>query len=288
MPKVIAILALCAASAMTRPPLALATEPVPGTPWRISEETDEINDEKSYYITASGSAVEISDYLSYRPMIVFKITPVGKTTSGGMTYAGKIYLVIETDGLTRGECGMCTRYDKNKATVEEWNTSTDRHAAFSPNWKSELAKLTSATNLTVRYITTLGNIRTSTFDVRGLSNALHQVNVKYLATNPPTIPDVKPKATPPPATTTPPPATTTPPPRQSRQPKPQPCRKCKGTGTIIGWKNCPRCNGAVMPGGSRCQVCIRSIHLGKVRGEIPCPVCHPNADTSTKTAGFGK
>ena len=272
MPKVIAILALCAASAMTRPPLAHADEPVPGTPWRISEETDEINDEKSYYITASGSAVQISDYLSYRPMIVFKITPVGKTTSGGMTYAGKIYLLIETDGLTRGECGMCTRYDKNKATVEEWNTSTDRHAAFSPNWKSELAKLTSATNLTVRYITTLGNIRTSTFDVHGLSNALNQVKVKYLATNPSTIPETEPAAAPKP---------TAPTKRTAAASKP-PCRKCKGKGMVPGWVNCPKC------GGQRCRSCVNSVYVGKVRGDVPCPVCRPDNATANLGSGFGR
>lgn len=240
---------------------ACAGEPVVGTPWRISESVDEINDEKSYYVAASGSTVQIDEYLSYKPKIILKITPIGKNASSGMTYVGEIYLSIETDGLTRGTCGMCTRYDKNKATVEEWNTSTDRHAAFSPNWKSELAKLTSSTNLAVRYITTLGNIRTSIFDVHGLTNALHQVKVKYLATNPPTIPDMKPKAAAPKKTSA------------ANKPTVQPCRKCKGKGTTTGWITCPGCNGAVMPGGSRCKTCIRSIKSGKIRDRIPCPSC---------------
>lgn len=264
--------------------ISAATAADDASPWRITEKVDEINDELSYYISSRGSTVQ-DGYLTYRPEIVLKIIPLGRTASNGITYTGAIYISIETEGLTRNTCGMCTRYDKKKATVEEWNTSTDRRAAFSPNWKAELGKLTAASNLAVRYITTLGDIRTATFDVRGLTNAIHAVKLKYLATNPPTIPDAKPS--PPPSQPAADPQPNSPSEFVSSYKPPPPCKKCKGKGTISGWVNCPGCGGQVMSGGSRCKTCIRSIRVGKVRGDIPCPVCHPEATKAKQPVGFG-
>jgi hypothetical protein len=74
-----------------------------------------------------------------------------------------------------------TRFDREKPTTALWNTSADRHAAFAPDWKGTIAKLSAATNLTVRYTTTLGAVRTATFDVSGLTNALKQVKTRFLS-----------------------------------------------------------------------------------------------------------
>lgn len=152
---------------------------VSGTPWKITYSSDEMTDETSYYVYTTGSLVRMTEYMSYRPDLVMKVTPKGETPTGGIKYDGDIMIQIETDGLNRGQCEMVTRFNREKPTTEFWQTSTSRHAAFSPDWKATLAKLTAATNLTVRYVTTLGHVRTSTFDVTGLTNALKQVKTMY-------------------------------------------------------------------------------------------------------------
>lgn len=151
------------------------------TPWQISETVDEMSDEISYLVHSTGSVVRLDDCMSYNPALVVKVTPKGITETGGLQYVGDVYLSIETDGLKRGQCEIMTRFNREKPTVELWNTSTDRRAAFSPNWKRTLSKLSASTNLIVRYETTLGHIRTATFDVTHLTNSLKQVKSRYLS-----------------------------------------------------------------------------------------------------------
>lgn len=149
--------------------------------WRISESADEMTDEISYYVYARGSTVCMTEYMSYNPDLVVKVTPKGTNAAGGMKYAGDVMIQIETDAFSRGQCEITTRYNRDKPTVELWDTSTDRHAAFAPDWKQMISRLSVATNLTVRYVTTLGHVRTSTFDVTDLTNALKQVKTRHLA-----------------------------------------------------------------------------------------------------------
>ena len=160
---------------------ALAATFACAVPWQISETVDEISDELSYLVHAPGSVVRLTEYMSYRPELVVKVTPKCTTESGSLKYAGAVYFAIETDGLRRGQCEVVTRFDREKPTAETWNTSTDRHAAFAPDWKRTISRLSAATNLTVRYTTTLGAVRTATFDVRGLTNALKQVKTRFLS-----------------------------------------------------------------------------------------------------------
>lgn len=161
--------------------LALAAPSACAMTWQISETVDEISDELSYLVHSPGSVVRMTEYMSYRPELVVKVTPKGATNAGGMKYVGDVMIQIETDGLTRGQCEIATRYNREKPTVELWTTSTDRHAAFAPNWRQTISKLSAATNLTARYTTTLGRTRTTTFNVAGLTNALKQVKALYLA-----------------------------------------------------------------------------------------------------------
>lgn len=151
------------------------------SPWKIHKSQDEITDEISYYVYSTGSRIDVFPSVSYRPDLVIKIFPKSVTRSNGLSYVADVMLSIENDGLTRNQTEIITRYNRQPASTETWTTSTDRRAAFAPNWKSTLKKIIAATNLTVRYQTTLGHIRTATFDVSGLTNALKQVKSQYLA-----------------------------------------------------------------------------------------------------------
>lgn len=162
--------------------ISAATAADDASPWRITESTDEITDEKTYFVYCLGSPIRPMECSSYRPSICVKVTPKKTTETGSLLYSGGVLLSIETDHLKRGTCEITTRFDREKATTETWNTTADRDGALAPSWKAVVRKLNAATNLTVRYTTTLGHVRTSTFDVRGLTNALHQVKVKHLAT----------------------------------------------------------------------------------------------------------
>lgn len=241
------------------------------SPWRIDESVDEITDEKIYYVYSTGSKVG-DELLHYRPDLVVRIIPKGLTPTGEMMCKPEIMIQLgDFDGVDRQGCDMILRYDKRKPVTETWAASTSRRAVFSLNDKKTLTQLKASTNLIVRFTTTLGHVRTSTFDVRGLTNALHAVKLKYLATNPPTIPDAKPS--PPPSQPVVEPQPNSPSEFVSSYKPPPPCKKCKGKGTISGWVNCSGCGGHVMSGGSRCKKCIRSVRVGKVRGDIPCPEC---------------
>lgn len=154
---------------------------VNASPWKIQKNQDAITDELSYYVYSTGSKINILPYVSYRPDLVIKICPKSGKRSKGLSYIADVMISIEDEGLTRDQTEIITRYDRQPASTETWLTSTDRRAAFAPNWKSTLSKLRAATNLTVRYQTTFGHIRTTSFDVSGLTNAINQVKSQYLA-----------------------------------------------------------------------------------------------------------
>ena len=94
-------------------------------PWRINKSIDPMTDELTYHVHTVGSKVSIDEYMSYNPELVIRIKPKNLTESGGMKYQADIMVVIETDGLRRGNTPITTRYDRNAPTTEDWDTSTD-------------------------------------------------------------------------------------------------------------------------------------------------------------------
>lgn len=248
---------------------------VDDTQWRFFERTDKVTDEVSYII--STVANESRDSARRRlfgdeTRIVIQIKPKGRTKTNGMKFDRTVSLYHSEASLDVDETRIITRFDREKATSARWVTlPPDYKIAVSPDSASMFKKLQTSTNLIVRFSTIIGETKTLTFDVRGLTNALHEVKLKYLATNPPTIPDAKPS--PPPSQPAADPQPNSPSEFVSSYKPPPPCKKCKGKGTISGWVDCPGCGGRVMSGGSRCKTCIRSIRVGKVRGDIPCPEC---------------
>ena len=86
------------------------------------------------------------------------------------------------EGFTRGETEIITRFDKAKATAQNWPTSTSRRAAFAPQPFEFLRAVAGATNLTVRFTTTLGDVRTIKFSVADFKAAMNEVVARYKKT----------------------------------------------------------------------------------------------------------
>ena len=262
---------------------------VDDTQWSFFERTDEVTDEVSYIMSAVanesiGSARR--RLFGDETRIVIQIKPKGRTKTNDMKFDRTVLLYHTEAALGVDETRIITRFDREKATSARWATLPPNYKiAVSPDSAYMFKKLQTSTNLIVRFTTIIGETNTLTFDVRGLTNALHAVKLKYLATNPPTIPDAKPS--PPPSQPAADPQPNSPSEFVSSYKPPPPCKKCKGKGIITGWVNCPGCGGNVMSGGSRCKKCIYSIHVGKVRGDIPCPVCHSEAAKAKQPVGFG-
>lgn len=275
--RLAAAIIIAAISAAT----AADVQTVEDTQWSFFERTDEVTDEISYIISTVANESRDSarrKLFGDETRIVIQIEPKGRTKTNGIKFDRTVLLYHTEAALDVDEARIITRFDREKATSARWLTTPPHYKiAVAPDSASMFKKLQTSTNLIVRFTTIIGETKTLTFDVRGLTNALHAVKLKYLATNPPTIPDAKPS---------PPPSQPAADPQPKRKPPP-PCKKCKGKGTITGWVNCPGCGGQVMSGGSRCRKCIYSIHVGKVRGDIPCPECHPETTKAKQPVGFG-
>lgn len=175
---ILATFALAATSARID---AATSDPFAATSWQIRESTDEITDETSYYVFTTGTKVG-DDLMHYAPDLVIRVTPKGLTPTGGMKYKPEIMIQLgDFDGVDRHGCELTLRYDKRKPIVETWIPSTDRRAMFAPDDKKTLKRLESSTNLIARFTTTLGHVRTSTFNVVGLTNALKRVKTQYIS-----------------------------------------------------------------------------------------------------------
>lgn len=148
------------------------------SPWKLTESTDEITDATSYYLYSTGTRIAAANY---NPDLVIRIIPKGLTPAGGMKYKPEIMIRFDdADAVPRSGCNLTLRHDKREPVVETWIPSIGRHAIFSPDDMKTLRGLESSTNLTIRFTTTLGHIRTSTFAVGGLVDALKRVKTQYL------------------------------------------------------------------------------------------------------------
>lgn len=240
------ICALCAAFSITA-----------AADWQIDEDTDEITDQLSYYIVSKGDKYQVSDFLNESPYIILKITPAEITDTGALKYKFESYFQVKSDGMNRHGIIATVRFDKNPP--EEWlcETSTDRRSAFFPKARDPIGRLSSATNLIIRFETTLGAVRTLHFDVSGLKQKLLELKNNLAAKYPRGLKFIKPKEI------SPPPA-----------PKPPKCAKCGGTGEVVTWKRCRRCYGSGTNGGAPCPKCGNSGRKGFTRHAAPCANCY--------------
>lgn len=139
-----------------------------------------MSDAITYDVWKFGEAVKAADYVEYIPRFVVRIVPAGVTESGGMKYKAEPHFQIKADGLRRDYCKVTSRFDRAPAEESIWSTSTDRHGAFAPKPMDFTKKMIAATNLCIRFETTLGAIRTLRFDVRGLMPMMRDVKARYV------------------------------------------------------------------------------------------------------------
>ena len=149
--------------------------------WKISSEADDITDEVYYLIATDAAPVEASELARYTPSLCFKIRPQNLTAEGKMRYKCDAIISID-EAFTRGETEIITRFDRAKPTTQSWPTSTSRRAAFAPNGFAFMHSVAGATNLTVRFTTTLGHVRTIKFSVADFKAAMTEVVARYKKT----------------------------------------------------------------------------------------------------------
>jgi hypothetical protein len=143
--------------------------------WQINTITDEMTDVTSYAISTAGTEVDTGMILKYQPGLHFRITPVAfDREKNQMHYRAETFFTID-EGLKRGSTDAMIRFDKQPAQTVTVTTSTERRAGFFTPGLDYLEKALSATNVTIRYTTTLGGIRTSRFNVSGLLDQIRSV-----------------------------------------------------------------------------------------------------------------
>lgn len=137
--------------------------------WQSKTTTDPITDERAVTIAAPGDKILMSDFLDYVPYICIRIQP-HKRKPG--KFEAETYFAIQTEGIRRGDSEIIVRFDRDKARTETVTASTDRRAGFFARPAPLVREMLAHTNMTIRYETTLGNIRTTTFNLSNLSNAI--------------------------------------------------------------------------------------------------------------------
>lgn len=147
--------------------------------WKIDRRVDEITDEVSFSIFTRGEQVK-DGILDYVPTFAVHIYPKSYE-DGKMTYRSETMFAIKAEGMMRTGVDVSYRLDRRKPVTETWTTSTERHAAFSPRAHVFNRELISATNLVIRFETTLGNIRTLKFRVDGLRDQMLEVKRRFAA-----------------------------------------------------------------------------------------------------------
>lgn len=149
--------------------------------WKIISETDEITDEAYYFIDTAGTRVETHPGVYYTPSLCFKVQPQGLNADGKLLYKTDAFIMID-EGFHLGSAEIITRFDRAKPTTQSWPTSTSRRAAFAPNGLAFMRSVSGATNLTVRFETTLGYVRTIKFSVADIKTAMNEVVARYKKT----------------------------------------------------------------------------------------------------------
>lgn len=159
---------------------ALAAICTTSAEWQINTITDEMTDVTSYAISTAGTEVDTGMIVKYQPWLHFRITPVSYDRAKNlMYYRAETFFSIDVEGLKRGSTDVMIRYDKHPAETVTVTTSTERRAGFFKPGMDYLQKAESATNVTIRYTTTLGGIRTSRFNVSGLQDQILSVKKLY-------------------------------------------------------------------------------------------------------------
>lgn len=156
-----------------------------GTKWELDEQTDEITDDVSYLLSVvsrESAKSEMRNLFGDEIRIVVRIKPKGHTKSGGIKYKPTVSIYNSGTSFDVDNTEIITRYDRKKAKAENWETIPPKYKiAVAPDSMIALKQLIASTNLTIRFQTILGETKTQTFDISGLTNALKDVKARYTA-----------------------------------------------------------------------------------------------------------
>ena len=149
--------------------------------WQIDTITDPMTDSTRYAIVTHGTQVAAGFGFKYTPTFCVRITPVSyDQAKDQLTYTHEAIFGIEGDGLHRGRSQAMIRFDKAPAETLMITASTDRRAGFFAPDSGVVQRAMSATNILLRYRTTLGEERTTRFTVSGLSEQIREAKHLYL------------------------------------------------------------------------------------------------------------
>lgn len=146
-----------------------------------------MSDQTSYLVATDGEPYAVSEYLQEVPALIVEVTPFELSKSGALKYKYEVYFQLKSDGLRRSGIVAMLRFDKSAAEKWECETSSDRRSAFFPHSKKPLERIGSATNLLVRFQTTLGHERTLRFNVSGLKDKLRELKARVVADRPSSV-----------------------------------------------------------------------------------------------------
>lgn len=241
--------------------------------WKLETDTDPITDKISYTLHRPGENVSDPSFnLSYSPHLCVRVSALPTDTD--LLHSLEIYFTIETEGLRRGRSSVIVRIDKSKAEDIAITSSTDRRAGFFTDPISLLDRMFDSSTLIIRYTTTLGHIRTTTFKLDDLKRELATVIKRHTDKIKKKEGEAKSHAADLPAGWNPTPPTTTNAPAAQKptpppKPRDRPCPKCRGAGSFYQWKPCPSCNGSTRG----CDSCRNSGWIGRTKSMQECPRC---------------
>jgi len=133
--------------------------------WQVVTQRDEMTDAETCEVVASGERVDAGAF-GYVPTIRVRMTAEGERVKE------EAYFTIETEGLRRGRFEGQVRFDTNAVETVAFVSSTERRAGFFADGSGTVAKMAKARTMRIRFVTTLGAVRTLKFDLSGLAEKL--------------------------------------------------------------------------------------------------------------------
>jgi len=151
-------------------------ENTPLSDWVINEDVDKMTDCVTYILHVDGEPVTIAPYVREPPSLVLQIKPAPK----GKYYVD-VLLRLRVDMFSHHGAAVAVRFDKGEVSSSVWKPSQLRDAVFAPKSIDMLAKLRKSKTLAVRYVTSLDDIRTTSFDLTNLNDAIEEVKRRVKA-----------------------------------------------------------------------------------------------------------
>ena len=158
--------------------------------WNLINRTDEMTDEVSYILHTPGTPITVIEgAVTYTPTLIFRVSA---SPHDDKPARKDLFFEIETDGIRRGTSTVKIRFDSAPAEDVTVTASTDRRAGFFANADKLIPKLAKSEHVKLRFVTTLGAVRTTTFNTSGFSDGIKKIMQSVTQTNTTTKATLKP------------------------------------------------------------------------------------------------